>query len=52
MQDESRNERLRELGSGKILPLLWKFSWPALVTMTLNQLYNVIDRIYIGHGCG
>ena len=20
--------------------------------MTLNTLYNVIDRVYIGHGCG
>ena len=44
--------RLRELGGGRILPLLWKFAWPALVTMTLNTLYNVIDRVYIGHGCG
>ena len=45
-------EKLRQLGSGRILPLLWHFAWPALVTMTLNMLYNVIDRIYIGHGCG
>ncbi|MBQ3811882.1 MAG: MATE family efflux transporter [Kiritimatiellae bacterium] len=44
--------RLREMGGGRILPLLWKFAWPALVTMTLNQLYNVIDRVYIGNGCG
>lgn len=53
MQDEGRDDaRLRELGGGKMLPLLWKFAWPALVTMTLNTLYNVIDRVYIGHGCG
>ena len=44
--------RLREMGGGRILPLLWKFAWPALVTMTLNTLYNVIDRVYIGNGCG
>ena len=44
--------RLRELGGGRILPLLWKFAWPALVTMTLNTLYNVVDRVYIGNGCG
>lgn len=52
MQNDSGQQRLRELGSGRILPLLWRFAWPALVTMTLNNLYNAIDRIYIGHGCG
>ena len=50
--DGPDDARLREMGSGRILPLLWKFAWPALVTMTLNQLYNVIDRVYIGNGCG
>ena len=52
MNGEEQDERLRELGGGRILPLLWKFAWPALVTMTLNTLYNVIDHVYIGHGCG
>ena len=43
---KEEDARLRELGGGRILPLLWKFAWPALVTMTLNTLYNVIDRVY------
>lgn len=38
--------------TGRLLPLLWKFAWPSLATMTLNMLYNVVDRVYIGHGCG
>src|SRR3712207_4802033 len=29
--------------------LLWKFSLPAVVGMIVNALYNVVDRIYIGH---
>lgn len=29
--------------------LLWKFSLPAVVGMVVNALYNVVDRIYIGH---
>jgi len=29
-----------------------KYSWPALVAMTLNALYAVVDRVFIGHGCG
>ncbi|MBR1836573.1 MAG: MATE family efflux transporter [Kiritimatiellae bacterium] len=44
--------RLRELSGGRLLPLLWGYAWPALVTMSLNMLYNVVDRVYIGHGCG
>ena len=46
------DRRLETLGEGRILPLLWRFAWPALITMTLNMLYNVVDRVYIGHGCG
>ena len=45
-------KKLQEMGAGKILPLVLKYAWPAVVTMTINQLYNVVDRMYIGHGCG
>ena len=47
-----KDEKLRELGSGRIISLLWRFAWPSFVTMGLNMLYNVVDRVYIGHGCG
>ena len=43
---------VKELASGKIGRLLFRYSWPALVAMTLNALYAVIDRAFIGHGCG
>lgn len=52
MSEKSQDARLGDMGSGRLLPLLWRFAWPSLVTMTLNMLYNVVDRIYIGHGCG
>ncbi len=45
-------EKLHEMGAGRIFPLILKYAWPAVVTMTINQLYNVVDRVYIGHGCG
>lgn len=48
----STNERVSRLATGKMWPLLAEFSWPALVSMTLNALYNVVDRFYIGQGCG
>ena len=46
------SSEVKELASGKIGRLLLKYSWPALVAMTLNALYAVVDRAFIGHGCG
>ncbi len=44
--------RLKELAEGNLGRLLLKYSWPALVAMSLNALYAVVDRFYIGQGCG
>ncbi len=44
--------KLNEMGHGRILPLILKYALPAVVTMTINQLYHAVDRMYIGHGCG
>ncbi|MCI1945519.1 MATE family efflux transporter [Clostridium luticellarii] len=41
-----------ELRDGKISSLLWKFSWPAVIAMLLNSIYNIIDRIFVGRGVG
>ena len=43
---------LDELATGRLGRLLVGYSWPALVAMTLNALYAVVDRVFIGHGCG
>ena len=43
---------LEELASESPGRLLLKYSWPALVAMSLNALYSVVDRFYIGQGCG
>ncbi|MDF2486415.1 MAG: family efflux transporter, partial [Herbinix sp.] len=42
----------KQLGEAKILPLILKFSIPAIIGMLVNALYNVVDRIFIGHGVG
>ncbi|MGN0852802.1 MAG: MATE family efflux transporter [Kiritimatiellia bacterium] len=47
-----RDSRLKELGEAPLGRLLFRYSWPALVSMTLNALYSVVDRFYIGNGCG
>ncbi len=45
-------EKTRELATENPAKLLLKYSWPALVAMTLSALYSVVDRLYIGRGCG
>ncbi len=44
--------RLKDLAEAPLGRLLAHFSWPALVSMTLNALYSIVDRVYIGQGCG
>lgn len=43
------NDKSNILGTEKIGKLLLKFSIPAIIGMVVNMLYNVVDRIYIGH---
>jgi len=45
-------KNLEELATEHTGKLLLRYSWPALVAMTLNALYAVVDRIFIGQGCG
>lgn len=43
------NKYEQRLGSEPILPLLLKMALPAMAAQIVNLLYNIIDRIYIGH---
>lgn len=45
-------EAANPLGTEKVSKLLWQFSIPAIIGMVVNALYNVVDRIYIGHAPG
>jgi putative MATE family efflux protein len=45
-------DRSKQLGEMKVSKLIIKFSIPAIIGMLVNALYNVVDRIYIGHGVG
>lgn len=45
-------DRSKQLGEEHVSRLIFKFSIPAIVGMLVNALYNVVDRIYIGHGVG
>jgi putative MATE family efflux protein len=41
--------KTKELEAESIGKLLFKFSVPAITGMIVNALYNIVDRIYIGH---
>ena len=43
------NSPKQDMGSGSIKKLMVKMAVPALVGQVVNLLYNVVDRIYIGH---
>jgi putative MATE family efflux protein len=42
----------KELGEGRIGPLLVKFALPSVIGMVVGALYNIVDRIFIGRGVG
>lgn len=44
--------RTLALEQESIARLLFKYSLPAIVGIMVNTFYNVIDRIFIGHGVG
>lgn len=39
----------RDMGTGSIKKLMVQMAVPSLVGQVVNLLYNIIDRIYIGH---
>lgn len=41
-----------ELGIEPIRKLLLKYALPGIIAMTASSLYNIVDSIFIGHGCG
>ena len=43
------NNMTRNLGEGNITKLLASLAIPAVVTQVVNLLYNIVDRVYIGH---
>ena len=39
----------QDMGTGSIKKLMVSMAVPALVAQVINLLYNIVDRIYIGH---
>ena len=43
-------ENSEKLGTEKIGKLIWNYSLPAITGTVVMALYNIVDRIYLGHG--
>lgn len=44
-----KSTKSTDLGSGSIAKLLFSLALPSIVAQVINVLYNVVDRMYIGH---
>ncbi len=43
-----QNKKQIDLGSGSIPALMVRLALPSVIAQTINMLYNMVDRIYIG----
>lgn len=47
-----QNHKINSLGSASIPRLIFTFSVPAIISMIIESLYNIVDRYFIGQGVG
>ncbi len=52
LQEEQAAPRRNPLGYEPIPKLLRQFALPAVISMVVNALYNIVDQIFIGQGVG
>ena len=45
-------DRTKELETKPIGHLLWMYALPAVISQIIASIYNIVDRIFIGHGVG
>ena len=46
------SERLNSFGTASIPKLVLQFSVPSIVSMLVNALYNIVDRLFVGQEVG
>lgn len=47
MTDTTKQDMTAELAEGKILPLVFKLTIPAVIAQLITFLYNIVDRMYV-----
>ena len=48
----SSREAVERMGTDSVFRLVLSFSIPSIVGMVVVALYNIVDRIFVGHGVG
>lgn len=48
----SQNSNSNALATENVGKLLWTYTLPAIVGTVVMSIYNIVDRIFIGHGVG
>ena len=46
---KTKSEKKTDLGNDPVGKLLFKLAVPAITAQIVNVLYNLVDRMYIGH---
>lgn len=46
---KATKEKEADLGNGSIGKLLFRLALPAILAQIINVMYNMVDRMYIGH---
>jgi len=49
LKDQAKVKKEQDLGSDNIGRLMFSLAVPAITAQVVNMLYNIVDRIYIGH---
>lgn len=49
---DQKSSNLYNLEHKKVSSLIWDYGVPAIVGTTVNALYNITDRVFIGHAPG
>lgn len=49
---EKRNQAVNPLGTAPVAGLIAKFAIPAIISMLVSAMYNIVDQIFIGQGVG
>ena len=52
MPQAAHDRHLNAIGTRPVPRLLLGFSIPSIVSMTVESLYNIVDRVFIGQGAG
>ena len=52
MEETNISQEQNPLGAAPVGGLILKFAIPAIISMLVSAMYNIVDQIFIGQGVG